>query len=471
MGKLHDSGSSMIANAASIAALLLSASIFLVGSGLQNILVPLTASLSGFSSVAIAFMATAYFFGFVLGCLLTPVVIRRAGHIRMFAVYAAFASTVALAYVLVPNEIAWIAMRVAAGFFTAGLSMAIESWLGERSTNETRGLTFSAYMVINLGSVTVGQMVLVAVDPSGFTPFALICIATALSLVPVSLTAHPAPVAPEIVKPDLRKLYRLSPVAAVGCLAVGLVNGTFWGLGPVFAHEIGLPVAGVATFMSAAVIGGAVLQLPMGRLSDRLDRRVVIKWGAVVTTITAGVLAFADRLPEEAIYLLAIPFGGFMLPLYSLCVAHAMDYAEPSDMVQSSGGLLLLYGIGAAIGPTIATSLMGMVGYQAVPTLMIIVYACLVLFILYRMRARAAMPPEERTEFATAATTTPEAFNLDPRTETDATGEAGQGAGETGMPPGFEVTGSQARVVDAPFEALSTSSADKSLATDVGQTS
>ena len=262
-----------------LTALLLAVAILFLGNGLQGVLLPVRATLEAFATTSIGLIASAYSAGFVVGCLWMPYIVRRVGHIRTFAVCAAIAASIVLLMALAVHPLVWIPLRALSGVCFAGLFMVIESWLNERATSVNRGQVLAVYMVVNLTAVTVGQMMLPLGDPAGFSLFALTAMAIALALVPVGLTTSSAPQPLREVRLRLGRLYAMSPVGVVGGFFVGLANGAFGGLGVVFAEDVGLSITGIALFMSAALVGGALAQLPLGRFSDRIDRRKVIIGG------------------------------------------------------------------------------------------------------------------------------------------------------------------------------------------------
>ena len=272
---------------APITALLISVAMLLMGNGLQGTLLPVRANLEAFSATDIGVLGSSYFLGFAAGCLYGPRLIRRAGHIRAFTALVALASCVVLVHSLFLTPVLWWGLRAMTGFCFAVLYMIIESWLNEKSTNETRGFVFSLYTIINLTVITIGQLMLGLDRPEDFQLFILASILVSLAAVPIALTRAEAPMAPRSVKIRVWHLYKLSPVGVVGCLAVGLANGSFWALAPVFAQNKGADTWGVAVFMSVAVIAGALGQWPLGRLSDKTDRRKVII-GAACGSATAG---------------------------------------------------------------------------------------------------------------------------------------------------------------------------------------
>lgn len=397
--------------------LLLGAAMLVMGSGLLTVVVPVRASIEGFHAFWIGLIGGGYYLGFVFGCLATPYIVRRAGHIRVFAALAAVASSVALLHLMLALPWAWILFRVGTGFCMAGIYMVIESWLNEHATNETRGQVFSVYMVVNLSGLTLGQMLLAVPDPASFMPFVICAMAISLSLVPVALTrsAAPAPL-PATGRLTFRELYRASPLGVTGCTLVGLANGAFWGHAPVFAKGGTGSTADIALFMTAFVIGGALVQWPLGRLSDRYDRRSIIIGGCGVA-VAVALLLFAFRglgtVPQTA---LAFCAGAAMLPLYPICVAHANDHIVGNRFIETSGGLLMAYGIGAVVGPVAASALIAGLSVNGLFLFTAIVHLSLAGIAWYRMTRRAPVPQAERTAFVSAPAASPAMPSpLDPR--------------------------------------------------------
>lgn len=397
--------------------LLLGWAILIAGNNLQVVLLPLRAGIEGYSTQQVGVIGGAYYVGFVAGCLLLPALVRRVGHIRAFAAMAAIASCAALGHGLTAQPAAWVALRAATGLCFAGLCLVVESWLNERAGNGSRGRVLSVYMVVNALAASAGQMLLPLSDPAGVVPFAFAAMLISLSLVPVSTSADDAP--PPSAKPPLglRALYRLSPVGVVGCFSLGMVNAAFWTLAPVYAQGRGLPVAGVALMMTAAVMGGAMMQWPLGRLSDRLDRRGVIVGAAVAAAIAGALLAASDRLPIEAVLALTAAFGAAAFPIYALCIAHTNDHLAGGGFVAASSGLLLTFGLGAILGPLAAAALMDAAGGGSLFLFTAALHAALAAFAWHRMRARAPVPADARTSFVALPRTSPALFALDPRAD------------------------------------------------------
>jgi MFS family permease len=395
-------------------ALLLGTAILLVGAGLHGILLPMRGVSEAFPTTALGIMSAAYSLGYVLSCVTTPLVVQRVGHIRAFTVFAALAAATALMTALLVDPVAWILLRAVSGICMAALMMIIESWLNEKASNENRGSIFSIYMVVNLGSVTGGQMLLGSADVGGFTLFAIVAIAVALSLVPVALTRLEAPQPITGVKLRLAKLYRASPVGVLGCLTVGLANGSFGGLGPVFAAQSGLESFQVALFQSAAVVGGALAQLPLGKLSDRIDRRKVMVGCCLVAALLGPGMIVAAGMGMTVLIAASFAFGMAIFPLYGLSVAHANDFVAREDFVETSGGLLTTYGIGAVVGPMVASGIMQVIGNWALFIYTAGIHLAFCAFALYRMSRRNA--PQQKDNFVDVLpAATQQALVLDPR--------------------------------------------------------
>jgi len=400
-----------------ISVLLFATLLMYMGAGQQGILVPVRAGLEGFSPLTIGLFGTAYALGFIGGCFLIPVWLRRVGHIRTFGVVASMAGVGILLHGLLVHPEVWFFLRFTAGFSIAGAAMIIESWLNSRASNENRGSVFSVYMIVYLFAVTSGQMSLVAFDPLTLNLFAVSAIMFTLALIPTSLTTLPAPEVPAQVELNLRRLVRLSPVGAAGAFMVGMANGSFGTLGPVYAQEAGFDTAGVALFMSLALVAGALAQWPFGKLSDRIDRRIVIGAVGAIGSI-AGIAIVVFGAPGFTTYVLVSLFGVAAFSLYGLSVAHTNDHADSSDFISVSGGLLVLFGVGSALGPLISAGLSMLMTSTGVFAFTAVMHGTLALFAFYRRGQRDAVPDDEKDDFVGfARPTSPEAAVLDPRAE------------------------------------------------------
>ena len=379
--------------------LLIAAGILLGGNGLQGTLIALRGAEEGFSPATIGFMGTAYFGGFLLGCVFITRIMKAVGHVRSFSALAAIASAGTLMLVLVIDPVMWSAIRFATGFCFAGLFTVMESWLNSGVQNQDRARVLALYRIIDIGSVTGAQFLIPVFGADGFAIFAIMSIMITLSLVPVSLGDRSNPTAPEDVKLDLGRVWRISPLGCIGCVAVGVTNSAFRTLSPVYAEQIGMSVTDVVTFVSIGIIGGAIIQYPLGHLSDLWDRRKVLLITTVGAMLAALALVFLAGTGALANFVLVFVFGSFAMPLFSLSAAHANDRADKGEFVLVNAALMLFYSFGAIGGPLVASFFMQRFGPPSLFIFCATVYALFILIILYRMQARGAVPVSRRSHF------------------------------------------------------------------------
>jgi len=409
----------MLHIAISILSLLIASAILLFGVGLQGTLIALRAGVEGFSVDTTGIVMAAYFIGYTAGTRVCPYLIRQFGHIRTYAILATIASAVAVAYPLMPTPVAWFLLRIITGISIVGLFIVIESWLNEVAPSESRGRFFAVYMLTTLLAMAFGQFIILAGDVRGFDLFAITTILISLALVPVAMTRVRQPEPIESPPLHLVTLYRYSPMGVVGTLTAGMVNGAFWGLSPVFASSIGLNELHIALFISLTVIGGALLQWPVGMLSDRLDRRSVLTGATILGGLVALAMhAFATLRLNEAVLLGGtFAFGAFSFSLYSLSVSHVNDRLEPGQTLEAARGLLQLYGIGAAIGPILAGYTMKYLGTHSLLLFYAFWMLLLGVFSIHRMRISEAPPAEEQGEYVPMQQTSPVALEMAPQLE------------------------------------------------------
>ncbi len=397
----------------SIATLLLASALLFMGVGLQATFLPLRAQFEGFSTSLIGAMGTAYFAGFAIGCIFGPAVVKSVGHIRAFAGFAALAAGLTLLLPIWPEPILWCLLRALSGVCFAILYIVVESWLNDQASNRVRGTVLSLYIIIT-NIVTVGGQLMVNLAAlESYILFSAIAILIALSLVPLCLTDTATPKPVPSASLDLAALFRLSPSGFVGCLAVGLVEGAFWSLGPVYGKTVDFSIAEVTFFMSAFVVGGTLSQWPLGAISDRIDRRRVIALCCIGTMTTGLTLAFVALPAPWMVYGLALVHGAFMIPIYPLCLAHANDYAPAERLVQTSGGLLLIYGGGAVAGPALVGPLMQHRDPGMLFLFIAVLLALLALFIVYRSFRRKTGPDEYHTSFVPVPKTSISVYSLE----------------------------------------------------------
>lgn len=390
----------MITVVAATWTLFIGIALMMLGNGLQGTLLGVRASMEGFATITTGLVMTGYFVGFLVGSLAVPGLVKKVGHIRVFAALASLASISVLVHAVFIDPLVWTVMRLVTGFSYAGLYIVAESWLNEQATNETRGRLLSVYMIVTLGGMACGQLLLNLSEPSGFKLFVLVSALVSLSLVPISLSVVSAPLISTPARVTLGQLYKASPLGVVGALGTGASQGALFGMGAVFATQLGLGVNQVAYFMTSAIVGGILFQWPIGWLSDRLDRRLVITAVTFAAASCAlGVIVFSTAEARLFLFIAGAFFGAMNLPLYSLCIAHTNDHLAPEQMVAASGSLVLVTGIGASLGPLNASWLMSAIGPAGLFWALLLIHTLIGLFALYRMTRRASTPLREQTAY------------------------------------------------------------------------
>jgi len=402
-------------NLKQLAPVLISSGILLAGNGLQGTLITIRGDMEGFSPSIIGLIGATYYLGFMLGCRYAPPLITAVGHIRVFAAFAAIGAVGALTMALLVGEVSWMAIRFVMGVVFAGLSMVTESWLNEQAGPKGRGQVLGLYRTVDLAAVTGGQFLLPIVGPQGPEIFILVAIFFCLALVPVALSRSPSPRPPKAHDIKLTMIWGVSPLAAVGVLTIGLTNSAFRIIGPLYAGEMGFDVLQVALFMSAGIAGGAIMPIPLGWLSDRYDRRWVMIVATTGAAIAGGFLSTLSGETPNLIYAGSFLFGAFALPLYSLSIAHANDFAKSGDFIDVAAGLLFLFAIGAAIGPFAASLVMELYGPAAVFTYTTVIHSALLVFVLARMMVRPSVPLAKRKSFVAFMRTSPAIFGIGKR--------------------------------------------------------
>lgn len=375
------------------------AAILLAGNGLQGTLIALRGAEEGFSTLVIGVIGAAYFAGFMGGCFIVPRILRAVGHIRAFSALCAIAASGTLLLVLVVDPIAWMALRFVIGLCFASLFTTVDSWLNSGVTNENRARVLSIYRLIDMIVVTASQYLIPAFGESSFAIFAILAIMICMSLVPISLADRSNPKPPRSFSFSPTLIWKLSPIACISCIAIGLTNATFRMIGPIYAQSIGLPLTAIATFMGAGILGGAVLQYPFGVLSDRYDRRMILLIATAGATLAGMFINGIAGTDPVLNYIGIFVFGAFSLPLFSLAAAHANDHATQEQYVHVAAGLLFFWSIGAILGPFISSALMQGYGPSVLFTFTSAVHGALIVITLWRMRVRAAVPRSARGRY------------------------------------------------------------------------
>ena len=388
------------------------------GSGLQNVLLGTRAPEIGFSNIATGFVMSGYFVGIFFGSIIVPSILATVGHVRVFGAMSAIASAAILIHVAYSEPFIWALMRLASGFGFAGMYIVCESWLNDKATNETRGQLLSLYMIVNIGGMGLGQLMIGLGETGGVGLFLLASVLVSIAVVPILITVNAAP---NFETPDrlgFRRLIQVSPLSVVGMAVCGLIISMLFGMGPVYGHNLGLNNTEIGYFMTSIMVGTLLLQYPVGRLSDKFDRRVIILGAASTGALCIFIAGFFDASHFMLLLVFTMIFGGLTFSLYSLFIAHANDFLPPSQMVAMSSGLLMVNGAGAIVGSPFAATIIEVLGSRSfMPTIAIILVG-LSLFILIRMRLRDSVPTEAQGPFvAFPKNLTGVATGLNPETE------------------------------------------------------
>ena len=376
-------------------ALLVGVGFIMLGNGLQGTLLGLRATMEGFPTFVTGVMMSGYFVGIFIGSVFAPRLVRRVGHIRVFAALASTASIAILIHSLYVDPITWTVMRLITGISYAGLYVVTESWLNDRAGNETRGKLLSVYMLITTLGLGAGQFLLNLADPRDADLFILVSVVVSFGLIPMLLTARPAPAFEISGKMTLRILFKASPLAVISNALTGVAHGTIFGLGAVYARQKGFDNELVSIFMACFLFGGLLFQWPLGLWSDRVDRRkMIIVMAGVAVAMT--LLAVITPAGSTRFFVIIALLGGMAMPMYSMCIAYANDRLEPEQIVAASGSLVMVAGIGMSTGPIMVSYLMSLFGPDYYFTGIGGAFALILLFAVYRMRQRAGVDVEDQ---------------------------------------------------------------------------
>ncbi|SDI27340.1 MFS transporter [Aliiruegeria lutimaris] len=380
-------------------ALLFGILLLMVGNGVQGTLLGIRGGIEGFSTFEMSIVMSAYFLGFLGGSRLAPEMIRRVGHIRVFAALGSFVSAILILYPLFAHPVAWALGRVVMGFCLSGVYVTAESWLNNAVTNERRGQALSLYVIVQMAGVVAAQGLLLVGDPSGFVLFVIPSVLVSVSFAPILLAVQPTPAFETTQPMSLRKLWKASQLGCVGFFLLGGVFSALFGMASVYGSEAGLSVPEISGFIATIYLGGMIMQYPIGWMSDRMDRRQLILVLAAVGAVGA---ALAMYMAEDFATLLAAAFiiGGTANPLYALVLAYVNDHLEYEDMAAASGGLIFINGVGAISGPLVTGWMMGAVGPEGFFLFLTVLSATLAIYAAYRMTQSDAVPVDETGSYA-----------------------------------------------------------------------
>lgn len=375
-------------------ALLCGMLLLMIGNGLQGTVLGIRGASEGYSASVLGFVMSAYFIGFLGGTQATPWLLRRVGHVRVFAALASLISAAFILYAAIVHPVSWLILRLIIGFCFSGVYVVAESWLNDRATNETRGQTISAYVTAQMLGIVVAQGLLNVGDPGGYDLFVIMSVMVSISFLPILLSSSPVPVFEATRRMSLRRLFETSPLGCVGMFLLGTVFACLFGMAPVYAADNGLTNGQISIFIGAIYLGGMILQLPIGWASDRMDRRILIA-GTTTIGAVAGIVGMAvggSFLPLVAVGFLV---GGLANPLYSLLVAYMNDLLESEDMASASGGMIMLNGIGAMGAPIAVGVVMDYAGNAGFFLFIATSLGLISAYAFWRMTQRPATPVGE----------------------------------------------------------------------------
>ncbi|RLA15523.1 MAG: MFS transporter [Gammaproteobacteria bacterium] len=384
-------------------AILLGIGFMMLANGLQGTLLGVRAILEGFSTFTTGIMMSGYFIGIFIGSFLAPVLVKRVGHIRVFSALASLASISILFHGIYIDPIIWMTMRIVTGICFAGFFVVTESWLNDRASNETRGKILSVYMVIITLGMGGGQFLLNLAKPEAIDLFILISIIISFGLIPILLTAKPAPVFEASSKMSVIELYRASPLAVIGNGLTGMAHGTIFGLGAIYASQVLIDIKSISWFMACFLIGSLITLWPIGYLSDRIKRRIVMSVLSIIAILSCMLAIFISK-DGIAFYLVIVLLGGAAMPMYSICVAYANDRLEPHQIVGASGSLVMVSGIGLSTGPIIVAFFMELYGVDFYFWGIATVFAMILIFTLIRIKSRAGIDVKNQTHLIVTGT-------------------------------------------------------------------
>lgn len=412
-----------------VTALLIASAILMLGNGLNGVLLPLRANIDGFPGLILGLMGSAYYAGLLVGCIICPRIIARVGHIRAFVAFTSMATVTPLLHAVLVEPITWSLLRAINGMAFAGLFMGIESWLSATAEPATRGRILGAYSLVHLTVVTLGMQLIGIADPSSFELFTIVAILTSLAALPVALTGAIVPVPPAQTRLRLGWLLSVSPSAVLACLLAGVANSAFWTLSPFYGSTLGLSDQATALFLALGVLMGALSQWPMGALSDRIGRRIPLALAGLVGCIAGLGLHFAGRTVNVPLaYTMVMLYGAMAFAIYTLAVAHANDLVDKSRAVEVSGGLLLVFSVGATVGPFLAALWMERLGPGAIFLHTAIAHLMIAAVMIVRIQIRPVLSRRYWERFVLVPRSTPAVFGLDPR------GSAGVHGEQSGVP-------------------------------------
>ena len=388
-----------------------------LGHGLQGTLIGVRSVLEGFSYTSIGLIVSGYYVGYLAGSIIIPIFLKNVGHIRVFAALASLASIAILLHSIFLDSYSWFLIRIITGISLSGIFVIMESWLNEKSTNQTRGKLLSIYMIITFTFVGLGQLLLNISDPSKVDLFILVSVLLSFALLPILLTKTEQPNINDTKKFSLSQFYAVSPLGFMGALFTGLAHSAIFGYGAVYATSKGLSIVEVSIFMIIITSFGALSQWPIGYLSDKMDRRIILTGVTFAAGGLCVLILASSYISLTLFFILTAVYSCMSLPMYSLAIAHTNDFLEQNEIVAASSAFAKLVGIGSILGPILVSSVMSVTGPNGYHIYLMIIHGLLGLFGLYRMTKRAVPIDSESQYVPLPRNITPAGMELNPITE------------------------------------------------------
>lgn len=360
----------------------------------MSTLVSLRAEMELFATLQIGLINAAYFLGLFIGAKFCDRLVARSGHSRSYAVFAAVAAICALLHAVVVSPYAWIVIRLGTGICGAGLMMVTESWLNSKATRSTRGQILSIYMITHVIASGSGQLFIPLADPKSFQLFSIAAIGYCLALLPVLITRQNAPNLPKKGRIKFVEIFRYSKIGMTGAFCCGMVTAALYGLAPIYTQRIGMTTTTTALFMALFIFGGGVLQWPVGKLSDRLDRRKLIAVMSLISGLLSLTVLFSSHLSLAYFLMSAALFGAFSFTVYPIALAYINDSTPDDRLIYASAGMLTAFSIGAVFGPILAASAIEILGYGSLFWYVAVVYVLYSVLVVLRIRTKPA--PEKK---------------------------------------------------------------------------
>jgi len=409
--------------------------IMMVAHGLQSNLMGVRSVIENFNVITTGILMSGYYVGYFVGSHTTPILVSKVGHIRVFAAFASMASLSVLVVVVFVNPVIWTVARFITGLSLVSCYIVAESWLNDRATNKNRGQLLSAYMIILFVGLAIGMLLLNVGSPQSFEPFILVSLLMSAALVPILLTKRSAPKFKKIGTISIKELYKISPLGTVSSFCTGVIHSALFSLMAVYATTVNFSILEISILLFILTISGALAQVPIGYISDKLDRRLVI----IITSIGSAIFAFFSIVVStlsldtfwninfdielglgKIIFFIFIGlYASLCLPLFSLNLAHTNDFVPKEKFVAAGGGLQLIFGIGAIGGPIVCTLFMTLFGVNGFFIFLIIFHILISVFGFWRMTRREIEDNPDSTFTSLPVSITPAGLQLDPDAPTD----------------------------------------------------